>query len=156
MRNKVMIALMLVGVLVGTVACANAQGADGPNNVPPAPNRYIATVTAEDFNKEANVIKEIEVKVGETYTIVLDSNATTGFQWTANANISIEDVLEQTAHQYIAPNTGDAPVAGMAGVEEWTFKAVSAGTTTVTLSYDRPWEGGEKGGRTFELMVVVR
>jgi len=65
-------------------------------------------------------------------------------------------VVEQTAHEYIAPNTGDAPVAGMAGVEEWTLRAGKAGTTTVNLSYDRPWEGGEKGVRTFELTVIVK
>ncbi|OGN88322.1 MAG: hypothetical protein A2Z74_07310 [Chloroflexi bacterium RBG_13_46_9] len=156
MRNKVMVALMLVGVLVGTAACANVEGADGPNNVPPAPNKYAVNITAEDFNKEANVVKEIEVKAGETFTIVLDSNATTGFQWTAQANTGDAKVIEQATHQYIAPNTGDAPVAGMAGVEEWTFKAVNAGTTTITLSYNRPWEGGEKGVRTFELTVIVK
>jgi len=156
MRNKVMVVLMLVGVLVGTAACANVEGANDLNNVPPAPNKYISVVTAEDFNKDAKIVKEVEVKTGDTFTIVLDSNATTGFQWTAQANIGDAKVLEQTAHQYIAPNTGDAPVAGMAGVEEWTFKAVNTGTTTITLSYDRPWEGGEKGVRTFELMVVVR
>ncbi len=156
MRNKVMVAFMLVGVLVGTAACANVQGADGPNNVPPAPNKYAVNITAENFNKEANVVEEVEVKAGETFTIVLDSNATTGFQWTAQANIVNAKVLEQTAHQYVAPNAGDAPVAGMAGVEEWTFRAVSNGTTTITLSYDRPWEGGEKGVRTFGLTVIVK
>jgi predicted secreted protein len=156
MRNKVIVALMLVGVLIGTAACANVQGVDELNNVPPAPNKYIATVTAEDFNKEANIVKEVEVKAGDTFTIVLDSNATTGFQWTTQANIGDAKVVEQTAHEYIAPNTGDAPVAGMAGVEEWTFRAGKAGTTTVILSYDRPWEGGEKGVRTFELTVIVK
>ncbi len=156
MRNKVMVALMLVGVVVGTAACVNVEGASEPNKVPPVLYKYAATVTAEDFNREANVVKEVEVTAGEAFTIVLDSNATTGFQWTAQANIVDAKVLEQTAHQYIAPNTGDAPVAGMAGVEEWTFKAVNTGTTTITLSYDRPWEGGEKGVRTFELTVVVK
>jgi len=63
MRNKVIVALMLVGVLIGTAACANVQGVDELNNVPPAPNKYIATVTAEDFNKEANIVKEVEVKL---------------------------------------------------------------------------------------------
>ena len=156
MGNKVMVALMLVGVIVGTAACANVEGANAPYNVPAAPNKYIATVTAEDFNKEANIDKEVEVKAGETFTIVLDSNPTTGFQWTAQANVGDAKMLEQTAHQYIAPNAGEAPVAGMAGIEEWTFRAVNTGTTRITLSYDRPWEGGEKGVRTFELTVVVK
>lgn len=158
MINKVLIALMLAGVLIGTIACANVQGSTGNNppntNVPPAPGKYLVNVTAEDFNGEANIVKEVEVKAGDVFTIALDSNATTGFQWTTEAIIANIAVLEQTAHDYIAPNNGG--VVGAPGIEEWTFKAIKAGTTTVAMSYDRPWAGGEKGIKTFELTVVVK
>jgi predicted secreted protein len=62
-------------------------------------------------------------------------------------------VLNQIAHDYVAPN---GKALGQAGTEQWTFKAVNAGTTTVSLSYDRTWEGGKKGVRTFELIAVVK
>jgi hypothetical protein len=51
-----------------------------PNNqVPPAPNKYLVTALAEDFTKEANITKQVEVKTGDVFTVALDSNATTGF-----------------------------------------------------------------------------
>jgi inhibitor of cysteine peptidase len=162
MKNRLLAALLLIGVLLSAAACATAQAApdtNNPNNqVPPAPNKYIVTVGAEDFNQKANFIQQIEVKSGDIFTIALDSNATTGFQWTTQANITDLSVLRQTAHDYIAPatNDNDKPVAGMAGIEEWTFQAGDAGKTTVSLSYDRPWDGGEKGIRTFELTVIVK
>jgi inhibitor of cysteine peptidase len=90
--------------------------------------------------------------------VALDSNATTGFSWTVQANIADENILKQTGHEYIAPRANDAnsPVVGMSGIEEWWFKANQTGTTTATMSYSRPWEGGEKEARTFILMVIIK
>jgi predicted secreted protein len=67
-------------------------------------------------------------------------------------------ILKQTEHSYVAPRASDdtKPVAGMSGIEEWWFTAAQTGSTTVTMSYDRPWEGGEKAVRTFVLTVVVK
>ena len=47
-------------------------------------------------------------------------------------------------------------IAGTPGQEVWTFEALKKGSSTVSLEYDRPWEGGEKGEWTFELTVVVK
>jgi predicted secreted protein len=130
-----------------------------PNNqVPAAPNKYLVTATAEDFTKEANITKQVEVKTGDVFTVALDSNATTGFSWTEQAKIADGNILKQTAHEYIAPRSNDdtQPVAGMSGIEEWTFSANQVGTTTATMSYSRPWEGGEKDARTFVLTVIVK
>ncbi len=144
MKNKVWVALTLVGLLLTTAACSAAAGASGKD---------LVNIPAADFDKQANIAREVEVKAGDTFTITLDSNATTGFQWTVQANIANESILNQKAHDYVAPN-GNA--LGQAGTEQWTFKAVNAGTTTVSLSYDHTWEGGEKGVRTFELTAIVK
>jgi len=162
MKTKLITAvLMLLGLVLFAAACNPVQGANDtntPNNqVPPAPNKYLVIVSAVDFNKAANIFKQVEVNAGDTFTIALDSNATTGFQWTEQAKIADNGVLTQTTHAYNAPATNnDAPIVGMAGIEEWTFTAAHAGTTTATLSYNRPWEGGEKDVRTFELTIVVK
>lgn len=128
------------------------------NPVPPAHNKYLVTATAEDFSKEANIIRQIEVKTGDVFTVALDSNATTGFSWTEQAKIAAGNILKQTEHAYVAPRANDntKPVAGMSSIEEWWFTAGQTGTTTATLSYDRSWEGGEKGVRTFVLTVIVK
>lgn len=159
MKTKLVTALMLVGLLFSAMACTvqGAKDATVPNNdVSPAPIKYLIIVSAGDFTKVANINKQVEVKAGDVFTIALDSNATTGFQWTEQAKIADTGVLTQESHAFNSPITGDTPMVGAAGLEEWTFIAGQAGTTTVTTSYDRPWAGGEKGVRTFELTVIVK
>jgi inhibitor of cysteine peptidase len=161
MKGKILLSaiILVVTLLIGACSSAGSTSTtDSPNNpIPPAPNKYPVSISAEDFNKEAHISRQVEVKTGEVFTVALDSNATTGFRWTEQAIIADGNILKQTGHEYIAPRANDdtKPVAGMSGIEEWTFKAGVAGTTKVTLSYDRPWEGGEKGVRTFQLTVVV-
>ena len=147
---------MLLGLLLFAAACNTVQGLEEPDSW--APNNPLVTASAEEFSKETNISKQVEVKAGYTFTITLDSNATTGFQWNEQAQIADTKVLTQRAHQYVAPatNNSSTPVAGMSGIEEWTFIASQTGTTTATFSYDRPWEGGEKSVRTFELTVIVK
>lgn len=149
MKIKTLAAIILTGLVLLLGACSNVHIT--------TPGNHQVIVTDEDFNGSAAIIKQIEVKDGDTITLVLDSNATTGFSWIEQAAISDTDILTQTSHQYIEPITNnDTPVVGAGGTEEWIFKANQAGTVKVNLSYDRPWEGGEKGVRTIELTVVVK
>jgi hypothetical protein len=123
MKGKILLGFLVLGIMLLAGACSNAAGAstsDSPNNqVPPAPNKYLVSISAEDFNKESQIIRQVEVKSGEVFTVALDSNATTGFKWTEQAKIADGNVLKQTEHQYIAPQTNDAskPVVGMAGLK---------------------------------------
>jgi inhibitor of cysteine peptidase len=160
MKGKIYFGFMFLGIVLLAGACSNASGTSitPDNKVPPAPNKYLVSITAEDFSKENHVLRQVEAKTGDVFTVVLDSNATTGFRWTEQAKIADGNILKQTEHAYVAPRANDAnnPVAGMSGIEEWWFTAVRTGTTTVTMSYDRPWEGGEKALRTFVLTVIVK
>jgi predicted secreted protein len=167
MKSKIFISTMVLGIVLLAGACgfttftASTTGGTSvnpDNKVPPAPNKYLVSISAEDFNKEAHIIRQVEVKAGDVFTVVLDSNATTGFSWTEQAKIANGNILKQTEHAYVAPRGNEAnnPVAGMSGIEEWWFTAAQTGSTTVTMSYDRPWEGGEKAVRTFVLTVVVK
>jgi predicted secreted protein len=162
MKSKIFVSTMVLGIVLLAGACSNAGGTsstDQPNNpVPPAPNKYLVSISAEDFNKEAYILRQVEVKPGDVFTVALDSNATTGFSWTEQAKIVDGNILKQTEHAYVAPRASDdtKPVAGMSGIEEWWFTAGQTGTTTAMMSYDRPWDGGEKGVRTFILTVVVK
>jgi predicted secreted protein len=156
MKMKTLVTTILTGLVLLLGACSSTNSA-ADNTVPAAPDKYQVIITGDDFNQATNINKQIEVKAGDTITITLDSNATTGFSWTEQAVISDTKILTQTAHQYIEPKIeGDTSLAGMGGSEEWTFKSNQTGTVKVNLSYDRPWEGGEKGVRTFELTVIVK
>ena len=162
MKGKVFVGIIFLGIVLLAGACstvADTSITNPPNNqVPPAPNKYLVTASAEDFTKEANITKRVEVKTGDVFTVALDSNATTGFSWTEQAKIADGNILKQTAHEYVAPRASEdtKPVVGMSGIEEWWFTAGQVGVTTATMSYSRPWEGGEQGVRTFVLTVIVK
>ena len=110
-------------------------------------------VSCDDFDKQPHISKQMTVAAGNTFTVTLCSNATTGFQWSESAQISDQTVVQQTGHEFVSPeNTG---LVGAPGNEVWTFKALKKGTSTITMEYSRPWEGGEKGVWTFNLTVAV-
>jgi predicted secreted protein len=162
MKGKIFFGIISLGILLFVGACSSTVETsitNPPNNqVPSAPNKYLVTISAEDFTKETNISRQVEVKTGDVFTIALDSNATTGFSWTEKAKIADVNILKQTEQQYIAPRSNDntRPVTGMSGIEEWRFVAGGTGITTVMMSYSRPWEGGEKDVRTFVLTVIVK
>lgn len=105
---------------------------------------------------EQAIDRELKVTIGDSFTVTLCSNPSTGFEW-EEAVISDSSVLSQTGREFQAPGVGDseAPPPGAAGKEVWTFEAVKEGASTVSMAYSRPWEGGEKGVWTFSLTVVV-
>jgi len=95
--------------------------------------------------------KQVELSVGQSLVVTLESNATTGYSWTLAQN-SDESVLNETGHEYIAPQT---TLLGAGGKEEWTFKALKKGTSTISMGYSRPWESTPPV-ETFDLTVVVK
>lgn len=110
-------------------------------------------VSCDDFTDSATVTRQLTIGVGETFRVALCSNASTGFSWTENAVISDNAAVSQVRHEYDEPNSGSA--VGTAGRELWTFNALRAGTTTITVEYARPWEEGVPPERTFELTVTI-
>ncbi len=78
----------------------------------------------------------IEVEKGSTFTIVLDSNPTTGFQWQFTSAVD-ENVISLSKTEYIK---GEPVTIGSGGEEKWTFSADGLGETTINLAYVRPWE----------------
>ena len=111
------------------------------------------TISTVYFGQYPHVSKEVELVAGDSFTITLGSNRTTGFQWSEAAQIDDQSVLEQQAHRFVPPEEDDQ---GAVGKEVWTFKALKQGSTEVSMEYSRPWEGGEKTEWTFRLIVVVK
>lgn len=80
----------------------------------------------------------VQARVGSEFTVALNANPTTGYQWK------------------LVPPAGDAPVQfvsrsfvadtpqrlGSGGMETWTFRALRAGATQLEFTYVRPWEAG--------------
>jgi inhibitor of cysteine peptidase len=120
----------------------------------PAARQASVEVSCDDFSQQNHITKQVEVGAGGTLAVTLCSNGTTGFMWSETAQISDQSVLQQTDHRFVSPEAEG--VVGAAGKEVWTFNALKKGTSTVSVEYSRPWEGGEKGVWTFNLTVTVK
>ncbi len=111
-------------------------------------------VSCDTLSAQNNVTKQADVAVGDTFTVTLCSNASTGFSWSEAAKTDDPTVVQQLDHKVIPPSqTG---LVGAAGQETWTFKALKKGAANISMDYSRPWEGGEKGQWTFALAVTVK
>lgn len=77
----------------------------------------------------------ITATVGSSFTIELESNATTGYAW--KAVVAPASALTVGEHQYLEPGTG---AAGAGGWEWFRYTAAEVGSATITFEYRRPWE----------------
>ena len=118
-----------------------------------APGQASVNLSCDDFASQNQITKELSVKAGDSFTVTLCSNPTTGFQW-ESAVISDQSVLTETNHQFVGPE--DENLVGAGGEDVWTFQALKKGTSTISIAYSRPWEGGEKGVWTFTAVVTVK
>ena len=98
----------------------------------------------------ATLHRRLTVRAGAIPRVRLCSNASTGYRWDAPRFDG--RYLSLLAHRAIAPTSG---MMGAAGTEVWTFRALRTGATTLTLTYSRPWQGGEKATWTVALDVTV-
>jgi predicted secreted protein len=132
-------ALLALVVLVG--ACSSGAAASGG----------VFTISCDEFQANNHISKSIQVNQGETFSFTLCSNPTTGYSW-QQAKVSDAAVLSDQGSKANAPNVSQA---GTAGSQTFTLKALKKGTSTVSIDYSRPWEGGEKGTWTLTLTVEV-
>jgi inhibitor of cysteine peptidase len=132
---------VVVVLSFGLLGCGTAAAGQAP-----------VEVSCDEFQSGRQVSREVEARAGDTIKLSLCSNPSTGFKW-EEAVISDPEVLEQVDRGYVDPAAG---TVGAAGKEEWTFRALKAGTASVALEYSRPWTGAEKGEWTFDLKVVAR
>ncbi len=122
----------------------------------PASKQVSVNVSWDDFMKEQHISQEVEVAVDGSLTLSMYSCPSEGRQW-SEAQISDQTVLQQTDHKLVMPKPETPPVPGTPGQEVWTFKALEKGTSTISMVYTHPWEGGEKEPMlTFALTVVVK
>lgn len=155
MKKRLMAGIVAVLLLpMALVACQKSQSPQG--SVPPMDNgtKSVNTeITYDEFLSQSQQTKTVELTYPGSLVVTLGSNPTTGFQWDANPAISDAAVLSQYEHNFVSPTS---TAVGAPGKDVWTFKPLKKGTATVSFSYSRPWEGGEKNQWTLNLTVVVK
>ena len=101
-------------------ACSLAKATEAPTAVPQL--------------NISDPAKNLEATAGNEFKIIIDSNPTTGYHWEIMGELD-EGVLEFISKEYRA----DEPMlTGSGGVDVFTFKALKAGKTLITLGYYPP------------------
>ena len=111
-------------------------------------------ISCDEFGIQKNITQEVEMAYRGLLVVTLCSNPSTGFQWSESAEISDPTVLKQYRHGFVPPEGNG--VVGAAGSDVWEFRSLKKGTSRIHFEYSRPWEGGEKGEWTLELVVTVK
>lgn len=94
------------------------------------------------------------VRKGETFSVDLKSNPTTGYRWilTNRASASAVDSLSDT---YI-PDKKDKNIVGSGGTQSFKFNAVQKGIDSLNFIYVRSWEVGAVPCDKASFIVEVR
>ncbi len=96
--------------------------------------------------------KTIIVNHGEGFTIALDANRTTGFQWQLAGPLDGK-IIKRTGNEYLIEGNDRI---GQPGKEEWNFEAAGKGKTSIAFKYLRPWEKNTPPAKTVEFNIEVR
>ncbi len=139
----VVAATTLMGCTGKTEAPKESAKAEGPQTI---------EVSYDDLLNQKQISRSVSLSVGDTLTVKLGSNTSTGFQWAEKMLISDPKVITQLGHQMVASSTGNP---GAPGSEMWELKATAPGNSTVSTTYGRPWPGGEKDSWVFSANVTV-
>jgi inhibitor of cysteine peptidase len=130
MRPRLMTGLVLAAAVIA--ACGK----------PPA--NEIALTSAENG-------KTVEAHPGDTLILRLESNPTTGYEWSVTEEPDTA-VVKSAGHSFEGP---DPQVPGAGGMDEWRFQAVAPGTTALALAYGRPFEKDTPPAQTFSVTFDV-
>jgi predicted secreted protein len=102
-----------------------------------------------DISEPAN---PISVSSGENFTIILESNPTTGYSWHLDRNLD-GSIVKFSGSKYVLPESN---LDGAPGKEVLMFTAVNRGTTTISMHYSRSWEKIEQPAKTAIFTVIVK
>jgi len=91
----------------------------------------------------------IDAQVGEEFTVPLEGNVTTGYDWKFVSGEGVELVSDW----YVSHDAGDPPRCGVGGTHYFKFKCAEKGTYELTFDYLRSWEGSEGNLKVVQITV---
>lgn len=95
-----------------------------------------------------------ELSIGNIGQVRLTGNPTTGYTW--HYTISDGSILESSSDHY--QSDAQAGEAGAGGTYSWDFRALKAGTATISFKYYRDWLGESDAAPedNLEYTVIVK
>ena len=116
---------------------------------PNDPNAFaagrIVTITGDTRGKT------IELSVGDTLIISLESNPGTGYSWQVAKNDAA--ILKYVDQSEFPPTR---PMPGAPNHHLFKFKAIGAGNDSFELEFLRPLEKGVAPAKTFSVTIAVK
>jgi inhibitor of cysteine peptidase len=162
--------LALVVALVALAAVACGSDADTPDADISGAGTTVtstddSTVTSADGTgaatsslllTEADSNKSFTVSVGDTVTVVLAGNMTTGYQWALALAEGAADLLEPADDQpaYVPDSVAEG-VVGSGGKYTFVFTAAAAGQVELRLKYWRSFEPQAEPVQTFTANITI-
>lgn len=113
---------------------------------------FILTSCSSKKLTEADNNKSVEMKLNEILTVTLESNITTGYDWSIGKETDL-NILAVASDQY---KPSGENLAGAGGIHIFKFKAISSGKTQLVLNYVRPWETGVAPESVYIINVDVK
>ena len=133
-QNIVIAGLVLIALVAAGALAAFAMSTDEPSE---------ATVYTADDDGTSIVLEP-----GESFSVVLEGNVTTGYSWQVESVDSA--VLTAAEPEYVT----ESDLIGAGGEFTFAFTASGRGETELLLVYLRPWEQAEPL-ETFTMTVTV-
>lgn len=81
----------------------------------------------------------ISLNRGQSTTISLPSNPSTGYSWTLYSKNTRNTMVDIQELPYKSDDTG---LIGAGGTQSWKITGKKRGTTHIRFDYKRPWEKG--------------
>ena len=103
--------LLLVGTLLFVGGCTEEPSPPVPPVVPVTPTGYsdVCIPIGEFQSGHQHIDVVMSTVLGGELTVTLGSNPTTGFQWSEEAEISDETIVQQTSHIFVGPGIEKPP-----------------------------------------------
>lgn len=138
---------LIATAFVGLSACSAGapQSAAGASSAPAPATGEVAGVRDG----------RTTLAVGQTLSIRLPSNATTGYRWQVAETYA--DILTPGAPFGDEITDPHAPgMVGVGGQTVWMFQAARPGTATLSFAYGRSWEPNAAPAETATYTITVR
>jgi predicted secreted protein len=145
--------LSLTALALAPLACAQQTDTQDPAVEDPTTSDGAAEEIKAAMIGEAQNGKTVDVTLTRSFTIALDSNASTGYRWHVK---SVDKTLGQPKESTVA---GDPGKPGSPGVQKFTWSTKSplnlVGKHTIELEYQRPWAETSPPAKTFKVTINI-
>lgn len=94
----------------------------------------------------------VQLHTGQSFTVSLSSNPTTGYRWTIQD--SAGGVLRSLGPE-VYTSSEDGQLLGSGGQSTWRFEAFAAGNGRLRLTSQQPWEPEAEPAQVFDCPITV-